>query len=260
LKHDFILFGWNRHRFEIPYSPNGNDTKPSLMIHSVQLWFKNLSEYTFQIIGNYNILQLLGKSFSAIHNNSTDSGVLLRSGTVDGNSILPLSEKEFHSFFPSEKFPKTMFSNSFPKNLQNHGSYGLFTMRIAPHSQYIGYPDGFQNDNFMNFSVHLNETERWDYYNMDHKFFHPKHFHLTSGYVVPSSSLPCVTPLDLYPKDIYFIGPQQLISFYLTFIHYSSENGRIPHLGYMYHCHYMGHHDMNMMGQFYVYPPLSLLN
>ena len=25
------------------------------------------------------------------------------------------------------------------------------------------------------------------------------------------------------------------------------------YLGYMYHCHYMGHHDMNMMGEYFVY-------
>jgi FtsP/CotA-like multicopper oxidase with cupredoxin domain len=146
---------------------------------------------------------------------------------------------------------------SFPQNLQNDSMNQYFSLDIFPHTHYIGYPDGFNNDNFMNFSVLYDSSEKWIYYNMDNKFFHPNHFHLTSGYAI--SDNPCVDEKNLYAKDVYSIGPQQKISFYLKFLNFISGQGKIPNLGYMYHCHFMGHHDMNMMGQYFVFSKIDLL-
>jgi FtsP/CotA-like multicopper oxidase with cupredoxin domain len=126
-----------------------------------------------------------------------------------------------------------------------------------------GFIDGFQNDGLMNFSVKLNSSEKWVYYNMDSQDTHPFHFHLTSGFCSPNdpfNSLDLVDPYCntpnpyAYSKDIYAIGSQTQLAWYLKFVDYASTYAsRIKHLGFMYHCHYMVHHDMMMMGQYYVY-------
>jgi FtsP/CotA-like multicopper oxidase with cupredoxin domain len=130
---------------------------------------------------------------------------------------------------------------------------------------YKGFVDGYMNDAFQNFSVKLNSSEKWNYYNWDAQDTHPFHFHLTSGYIDYMNS---INNISLNPKyyynninyscDVFPIGSQRDISFYLKFSNYSSNkglmyNGKIINLGFMYHCHYSLHHDMNMMGQYYVY-------
>jgi len=129
---------------------------------------------------------------------------------------------------------------------------------IPPNGSYQGIVDGYMNDMFMNFSVKKNTTEKWIFTNLDTNNVHPLHFHLTSGYVDTQSTemsdclhTPEFTTL-LYSKDTYALGIQQTIPFYLKFSNYSSLDGRIKHLGFFYHCHFMLHHDMNMMGQYYV--------
>jgi len=141
---------------------------------------------------------------------------------------------------------------------------------------YKGFVDGYLNDNFMNFSVKKNSSEKWYYFNMDEQDSHPFHFHLTSGYLNLISnkksedyyeqnpySKALINPTNYYQPytyaiDTYGIGIQQWISFYLKFSNFSSEkgsmyNGKYSNLGYMYHCHYLVHHDMSMMGQYFVY-------
>ena len=44
---------------------------------------------------------------------------------------------------------------------------------------YKGFVDGYLNDNYMNFSVKKNNSEKWYYFNMDFQDSHPFHFHLT---------------------------------------------------------------------------------
>ena len=123
-----------------------------------------------------------------------------------------------------------------------------------------GFIDGTQNDNLMNFSVKVNSSEKNIYYNMDTKESHPYHFHLTSGFCNlndPSNSTINVetNPINFaYSSDLYAIGSQTQIAFYRKFVNYTSNYGeKYKHLGFMYHCHYMAHHDMLMMGQYYVY-------
>ena len=136
---------------------------------------------------------------------------------------------------------------------------------VKPQSTYMGPVDGFENDNLMNFSVKKDSTEKWIYYNRDTQDSHPLHFHLTSGFVDPldpqnkvltrensSSLLP-----RTYSMDTYSIGSQTQLSFYLKFLNYISAQSALEpplkYLGYMYHCHYLTHHDMSMMGQYFVY-------
>jgi FtsP/CotA-like multicopper oxidase with cupredoxin domain len=123
-----------------------------------------------------------------------------------------------------------------------------------------GFVDGYQNDNFMNFSVKVNSSEKNIYYNMDTLDSHPYHFHLTSGFCNLNDSTNSTfnvktNPIDYaYSSDIYAIGSQTQISFYRKFVNYSSNYGeKYKNLGFMYHCHFMPHHDMLMMGQYYVY-------
>ena len=141
---------------------------------------------------------------------------------------------------------------------------------------YKGFVDGYLNDNYMNFSVKKNNSEKWYYFNMDFQDSHPFHFHLTSGYLnlIPNKnnkdyyeqnpySSALINPINYYQPftyslDTYGIGVQQWISFYVKFANFSSEkgsmyNGKYSKLGYMYHCHFLLHHDMSMMGQYYVY-------
>ncbi|CAH6419470.1 Multicopper oxidase [uncultured virus] len=136
---------------------------------------------------------------------------------------------------------------------------------INPNNTFLGIIDGFQSDTFLNFSVKMNSSEKWKYTNLSESAVHPLHFHLTSGYVSvddPENSQALVSPLTsfcqfLYSQDTIAIPQQQTINFYLKFINYNSSQSFIrpktPYLGYMIHCHYIIHHDMNMMGSYYVY-------
>ena len=136
---------------------------------------------------------------------------------------------------------------------------------MEPNLIYQGLIDGFQSDSLLNFSVQLNSSEKWIYHNLDSQDSHPLHFHLTSGFVevFDSDNSPGLVSKAnnyssyIYSKDTYGIGPQQTIAFYLKFPNYVSRKSvfhpKIPYLGYMYHCHYMAHHDMNMMGEYFVY-------
>jgi len=133
---------------------------------------------------------------------------------------------------------------------------------ILPNSQYRGLYDGYLNDNLNSFSTSLKTDERWIYINGDCADSHPFHFHLTSGYVVDRSlsSSPClvsdhpesrkISPL-LYGRDVYQIGPQQTLEFWLTWNHYaSSEKSRQPKLksiGGLIHCHFTQHESSNSM-------------
>jgi len=162
-------------------------------------------------------------------------------------------------------FPLYTRNNSTLKQIQvtqgsKNGLNVLYTptLVISPFGSYKGLVDGYMNDLFMNFSVKKNATEQWLFTNLDTNNVHPLHFHLTSGYVDPTSKYmsDCLKAPDfqnlLYSKDTYAIGIQQTLPFYLKFSNYSSSEGKVKNLGYFYHCHFMLHHDMNMMGQYFV--------
>lgn len=138
---------------------------------------------------------------------------------------------------------------------------------IVPNQTYIGLYDGYLNDNLNSFSVKKKSTELWIYTNGDNADAHSLHFHLTSGFVLPQSCynspglLKCKNLSNqlTYSRDIYQIGPNESIGFYLTWPHYSSdETTSSPNfrgLGGVIHCHFLVHNDANsMIGQYYVDP------
>jgi FtsP/CotA-like multicopper oxidase with cupredoxin domain len=136
---------------------------------------------------------------------------------------------------------------------------GNFSFLVFPKETYAGFVDGIQNDNFMNFSIVQGVSEKWVYHNLDNQDSHPLHFHLTSAYMNPEEeenqwTLQYPYQPYGYSLDSYGVPPQQTLSFYLAFLKHNSFEGQISYLGYMYHCHFMTHHDMMMMGQYFVYP------
>lgn len=128
---------------------------------------------------------------------------------------------------------------------------------------YKGFIDGYQNDALMNFSVKLNSSEKWVYHNMDTQDSHPFHLHLTSGFADLTNNNTSKAIIgdshnghNQYPYsiDTYGVPSQQHVSWYLKFMNYTSKKGfKQKNIGFMYHCHYMSHHDMMMMGQYYVF-------
>jgi hypothetical protein len=133
---------------------------------------------------------------------------------------------------------------------------------ISSRETYIGFYDGFYNDNIRSFSTRLRETEIWTYINADTGDSHPLHFHLTSGFSYKNLSIVNKIPntpgtqeipgLTLtYSRDIFQIGPQQSLSFALTWPFYPSEDTttspRIPNIGGVIHCHFLPHNDTSSM-------------
>jgi hypothetical protein len=55
----------------------------------------------------------------------------------------------------------------------------------------------------------------------------------------------------IYSKDIYQVGPQETVSFNLTWPHYSSNDSTkkppIRCIGGVIHCHFLQHNDANSM-------------
>jgi FtsP/CotA-like multicopper oxidase with cupredoxin domain len=133
-------------------------------------------------------------------------------------------------------------------------------MILAPEETYIGLYDGYLNDNLSVFSVKLKSSEVWNYINGDTRDAHSLHFHLTSGYASPHSNynspelLSCRREHDplIYSRDIYQIGPQETVSFNLTWPEYSSYDTtstpkNIRCAGGVVHCHLLQHNDANSM-------------
>lgn len=137
---------------------------------------------------------------------------------------------------------------------------------IPPEKIFKGFLDGFDNDNLMTFAVKVNSLEEFIYHNGDTTDAHPLHFHLTSGF--SSISSPYTSPgllrpsrnyaSYLYSRDVYGIGPQQTIAFYLKFANYNSNESvlkpSVRGLGYQVHCHFAAHvSDNSMMNEYFVY-------
>ena len=130
---------------------------------------------------------------------------------------------------------------------------------ISPDSTYIGLYDGYFNDNLKSFSVKLKSSETWVYTNGDTIDAHSLHFHLGSSYVSPHSEFTSpglVTrqrnyASQIYSRDVYQVGVQQVISFQLAWPYYSSyETTASPPfrcIGGMIHCHLLLHNDSNGM-------------
>lgn len=272
-----IKLDWTFYPYQIQYLTDKVQYLKSVLMKNL-----NESPYYIRLIGSWQLLQFFGKPVSAdmgsmnmgcqCGDNCDCSETKKCSPSCTCGSDKKCSAKE-------SCCSETPFSNNHDMNIQMifpqwatedpenpiFSYNGQAELIIAPNGVYYGPIDGFENDNLMNFSVQKNKTENWIYHNMDTQDTHPLHFHLTSGFVNPMDPknsrilVDNSRPYDpyLYSRDNYAIGSQQSLSFYLKFDNYSSEdapyNPPIKHLGYMYHCHYMTHHDMNMMGEYSVY-------
>ena len=130
---------------------------------------------------------------------------------------------------------------------------------IGPTNTYIGLYDGYLNDNLNSFSVKLKSTEIWNYINGDNTDAHPLHFHMTSGFALAHSAISSPNLLSCdrlenqltYSRDVYQIGPQETVSFNLTWPNYSSydktDSPDISCIGGVIHCHFLQHNDSNSM-------------
>jgi FtsP/CotA-like multicopper oxidase with cupredoxin domain len=237
---EILEYKWKLVKYKVPYLSNsiGEYYKQPACVYSIQIFNINKSnDIIIELKAKFSLLNFFGKPFGVMNNMDMDmekgmdnlQQLFIYAGSISGNPVMP------------------------DKN-------NNFKIIISPKTQYNGYIDGILNDNLMNFSVKQESSELWIYNNLDNQDSHPLHFHMTSGFARFDNkySSECLknnqqSNMLEYSKDVYSIGPQQKISFNIKFVNHSSNEGQIKWLGYMYHCHFMAHHDMSMMGQFFVY-------
>lgn len=125
---------------------------------------------------------------------------------------------------------------------------------LSPQNTYVGLYDGYLNDNLNSFSVKLHSNEVWRYNNGDCTDSHPLHFHLTSGYAPTTdhnSHHDRLYDQLTYSRDIFQVGPQETMSFNLTWPSYSSDektsSPNVRCVGGVIHCHFLQHNDSNSM-------------
>jgi len=292
---DIIEYDWTYYPYALAgYNLITNPPPPQQYLNSVMIRIVNKSKYKLRLTGKWELLNYFGVPFTAM---SGMSGMTMPNPPLNPNQ-LPTSTTLNSQMTKSTNTDMSNMPYNFdvyvrdigvnypdptnPYDVNNPDSGTTLTATdevcyfvVQPldltnddrenNGVYKGFFDGFMNDGLQNFSVKLDSTERWNYYNWDAQDTHPFHFHLTSGFVdyTNSSNSPTLNPsmyYNQYPysNDVYAVASQQNLSFFLKFSNYSSEqgsmyNGKLVNLGYMYHCHYMAHHDMNMMGQYYVY-------
>ena len=287
---DYLEYDWTYYPYRVEYIHNDGDFTDSLkkdpiFLNSVMIKNINKStDYTIRLTGKWELLNFFGIPLQAMPgemNMMTYPGMApmaKRTKIVAKCEVSPGGNvnSTMQSIFVSFPDPLHPFSTTDPSSGGSimAGMDDLVTFAIPPRQEeedtepiigdnngiYKGFLDGFANDNFMNFSTKLNGTEKWIYFNMDSQDSHPFHFHLTTGYAdlnnkYTSSDLSLI-PYDqlTYSMDTYAIGSLQQLAFYLKFSNYSSHNAPyVKNAGFMYHCHYMPHHDMSMMGQYFVY-------
>lgn len=235
---DIVVYDWAYQEYTVPYliDEQGVPYKPAASVHNVLFKTTNLSTYTVEFKATAPLLQFFGKPFQ-----------LMVPTHMSICSCGPMCQCTADNHCGCMAAPMTMHKSA------------ISTRCACPKETYAGFVDGIQNDNFMNFSIVQGVSEKWVYNNLDNQDSHPLHFHLTSGYMNPEEEENrwiAKYPFQpyAYSLDSYGVPPQQTVSFYLTFLKHNSFEGQIPYLGYLYHCHFMTHHDMMMMGQYFVYP------
>lgn len=213
-------------------------TKPTVYLKSVMIKTTNISRYYVRLVGPWSLLEFYGKPLG--------TGMGMSTGCFPGNYDANI-QQIYPTYATTDPLTPIMMMTC-TDNAE---------IIISPEQTYIGPLDGFQGDGLMNFSTKVNSSEKWIYHNLDTQDSYPFHFHLTSGFAPASDAMVTSYQSALYSRDTYGLGSQQSIEFYLKFSNYpSSQIGEtllIKNLGYMYHCHYLSHHDMNMMGQYFVY-------
>ena len=288
---DYVDYDWTYYPYKVKFVPTGNEEQTDLNkapIYLNTVMVKNINkttQYNIRFVGKWQLLNFFGLPLQAM--GCDGMNMMVYPGMAPMAKRTTLSAKcevspggnvnsTMQTLFPSFPDPLKPFAttDSSSGGAIMVGMDDLATFAIPSLAEegeeepivgdnngiYKGFLDGFANDDFMNFSTKLNGSEKWVYYNMDSQDSHPFHFHLTTGYAdlanQNTSSDLSLTPYDqfTYSMDTYAIGSLQQLAIYLKFSNYSSHNAPyVKNVGFMYHCHYMPHHDMSMMGQYFVY-------
>jgi len=269
---EILQCDWSFFPYQYPYMYDKN-----ICIKSVIIKTQNNSSYYIRILGRWPILQFFGKS--------------LTGSTVNFDSISNSvsNEKSKNEFYLEPIYNKSQYCKC-----DEYGIYGIYDsdiqaffpvyatsdgtvqlpiacmkrngeLIINPNYTFKGFYDGYLNDNLNSFSVNIKSTELWLYNNGDNADNHPIHFHLTSGFAIPELvyNSPNLLSIDrksnplIYSRDIFQVGPQQTIGFYLTWANYPSNiktsSPNVVGVGGAIHCHFLSHNDSNsMIIQYYI--------
>lgn len=300
---DILEYDWTYYPYSLSgYNLQKKPQPQNQFLNSVMIRFVNKSKYKIRISGKWELLNFFGKPFTAMPGMSGSmmpnpplNPCSLPTSTIINNMVnidntdhmdhiddIDNMNSMPYNFDTYVMNMATLYPDPNNRYDVNNPSSGTLLVAMDQlcyfvisdydsnnpdrenNGVYKGFVDGFMNDAYQNFSVKLNSSEKWTYYNWDNQDSHPFHFHLASGFIDYTNSK---NNISLNPKyyynnnaysvDSYQIGPQQNISLYLKFSNYKSKeyvnNNKLIDLGFMYHCHYLTHHDMNMMGQYYVY-------
>ena len=252
--YDIITCDWSF----FPYALNFLYEKTSY-IKSAVIKTINKSNFYIRFLGRWPLLQFFGKPMTGDTLNPQNK--FKKNYKIENNNLyIKCDEYAIYGIYDAE------IQQIFPFYATADGDKQLpiacmkrnAELIILPNKQYIGLYDGYYNDNLNSFSVKLKSSEKWIYTNGDNADAHPLHFHLTSGFALANS----ITSKNesnqlIYSRDIYQIGPQETVSFYLTWPYYSSYettiSPNISGIGAVIHCHFLQHNDSNsMMIQYFV--------
>jgi bilirubin oxidase len=108
--------------------------------------------------------------------------------------------------------------------------------------------------NYIDKTVTLNDTEKWTVTN-NAIFGHSFHVHdIEFKIVARNGSAANVGAHESGWKDTFYVPRNESVTFVGKFDDYADSDVTHP---YMYHCHFGGHEDGGMMGQFIVIAPLA---
>ncbi len=271
---EILQCDWSFFPYQYPYMYAKNICIKSAIIKTL-----NNSSYYIRILGRWPILQFFGKSLT---------GAVIDNDLSTVSNISPNTQNQFHldiiknpaQYVKCDEYGIYGITDAdiqvfFPAYATTDGEIQLpiacmkrnGELIINPNYTFKGFYDGYLNDNLNSFSVKLKSTELWLYNNGDNADNHPIHFHLTSGYAVPELvyNSPNLLSVDrktsplIYSRDIYQVGPQQTVGFYLTWPNYPSNaktsSPDITGVGGVIHCHFLPHNDANsMIIQYYINP------
>jgi hypothetical protein len=262
---NILEYDWEPYSYKLENLENqGTNITPENMYYTSPTFIqtvriKNINKssvYDIDLSAPFTLLTFFGKPFTGM---TMDNPHMSHTS----NTHNPITHKKTHGMHGmSMDNLQQIFTYAGSRNGDAKPAHdNHFHLKIYSNETYLGFCDGYNNDNFRNIAVKKNSSEKWRYFNGDTNNFHPLHVHMTSGYVINEDQTPMVKAIIndpifnylYYSKDVLNIPPQFNLTFRLKFVNYSSEDGEIPYLGYMYHCHLMAHHDMNMMSQFLVY-------
>ena len=251
---DVLSCDWSFFPYQYNYLYNKN-----LYIKSCIIKTLNKSNYNIRFLARWPLLQFFGKPLCGRLLNTISNNI------KNPDQYIKCDEYALYGIYDN------LIQDIYPFYATSDGNQQLpiACMRrdgeliISKSSTYIGLYDGYFNDNLNSFSVKLKSSELWYYNNGDNSDSHPLHMHLTSGYAVSLNSSPNLISYKnsynslIYSRDIYQIGPQETVAFYLTWPYYPSiESPVLPNIrgrGGMVHCHYLKHNDDNsMIIQYYV--------